>query len=368
MKKLLITLSLCTVYVQAVTVKVAILDNLLSEKRPSVNYITDYLNGIKIATQVAKSQGINVEYQFFPYNDAPLDIINKIDAVKKYHPDVIIGPRIAEQFIMLKFYFKNVLVLSPLVNADAVFKLPSNFHTMSLPLQHSAEAMYIFISKITPHPKHIFLFTAIDYTSSLGISTDFLLRYREFNPTETVINYKFLAAKVEDIDISSLEKIYVPGDIIIMPNFSYLASIIMNKVLTLINKNGILFVGGDQWGPTDIKYIENLRSKYKFTDYRMIQWSLNDGSKSGAQFRKYYTQMFNKEPTSIISYLTYKTLIFVLPFVDKNKIVQRQPILKNFINESGYRVRNNNNIYYVYKNGSILPTESFTVNLKGKDE
>ncbi|HLX54977.1 MAG TPA: hypothetical protein VKR58_13610 [Aquella sp.] len=343
----------------AITIKVAILENLLSQKLPSVNYMHDYLAGIKVAGMVAHDRGINIEYQYFPYNNAPLNILTKINAVEEYNPDVIIGPRVAEQFIVLKFYLKNILVLSPLVNANEVFELPSNFHTMSLPLQYSARAMYIFINKFISKPKHIFLFTAIDYTSSLEISAEFYKEYRNAHPEVPIISYKFLADKVDDLDVSGLVKTYMPGDIVITPNFSYLASIIMNKVLTAVNGDGLIFVGGDQWGPTDIKYIQNLRSKYKFTDYRLVQWSVNDASQDGRQFRKYYKQLFNTAPANVISYITFRTLLFAIQFADVNQNgPQKEIILKNFMES---KKSSKNNIYYVYKNGNSIQIEHFKI-------
>src|SRR5260221_13797463 len=101
-------------------IRVAILDNLQSQKFSSINYENHYLEGIELAAFSAKEKGINLQYKYFHYGKEPLDILTEIPKVKAWDPDFIIGPRASDKFLLLKNYFNNVVVLSPLATAEEV--------------------------------------------------------------------------------------------------------------------------------------------------------------------------------------------------------------------------------------------------------
>ena len=100
-------------------IKVAILDNFHSEILPSEQYGNYYLQGISIAADSAlKDNHIHVVYKNFTYGTNPLGILQSLSAIKEWHPDLIIGPRSSNQFLLLKNQLNNILVISPYATAS----------------------------------------------------------------------------------------------------------------------------------------------------------------------------------------------------------------------------------------------------------
>jgi L-lysine exporter family protein LysE/ArgO len=95
------------------TVRIAILDNLKSEKLASERYVEEYLRGINLAVREAGKTKIALEPKLFLYDSKPLEILAMLPEVLAWHPDVIIGPRSSDQFMLLKDRLSNIAVISP---------------------------------------------------------------------------------------------------------------------------------------------------------------------------------------------------------------------------------------------------------------
>lgn len=365
MKKLIIVLATQFYFYvgYAINIKIAILDNLQSQKLSSVNYVVNYLNGIKLAQKAAKTKGINIDYEYFPYNRDPLDILNQINKVKGYNPDIIIGPRFSDKFLLLKDYFSDTLVVSPLATAKQVYSLPTNFYTMTLPDKYAVEATNSFLYKYFPHPKHVFLFTTVDCISCVEISNIFLTSYNTLEPNTKINNYKFLADHVEEIDANKFLVDYESGDLIFTPNISYSSSVVISKATNFLARNNVIIIGGDQWGPADVSYVGKIKTPYDFQAYKIIPWSINEQSIYGKLFRDTYIDTFNKNPSSLISLITFETVMKIIEFADPKQKNQRKAILKNFV-VTKKMVRNNTySVYRVSKDNETL-IDSISINVR----
>lgn len=125
------------------TIKIAIIDNFKYQKYVTTKYKKYYLNGLNLALNQAKSDGLLTTYKIFQYNQDPLSIINIIPDVIKWNPDVIIGPRDSNKFLMLPLYIKDVLTVSPFATSPAVSKMPRNFFSVTLSDSFEARAMLL---------------------------------------------------------------------------------------------------------------------------------------------------------------------------------------------------------------------------------
>jgi hypothetical protein len=97
------------------TIKIAIVDNFKYQKFVTTKYKEYYLKGLTLALEQAKNDGILTTYKIFQYNQEPLSIVNRIPDVIKWNPDVIIGPRDSNKFLMLPPYIKDVPYI-PILN------------------------------------------------------------------------------------------------------------------------------------------------------------------------------------------------------------------------------------------------------------
>jgi hypothetical protein len=186
----------------------------------------------------------------------------------------------------------------------------------------------------------------VDCISCSEISDRFLQSYSKLNPNTKIVQQKFLAVNVEDIDISKVLKSYESGDLIITPNISYASAIVINDSINFLAKNNIIFIGGDQWGPAEVSYVGKISSPYTFEAYRIVPWSINESSLYGEEFRNAYKEIFHKPP-SLISFITFKTIMQNLKYIDLNQDSQKKAILNNFKKSTNDIKRNN--VYSVYK-------------------
>ena len=63
-------------------IKIALLDNLQSEKLATERYITDYREGIDLGVELAKGSEIAYEVREFYYGKNNLEILPQVEAIK----------------------------------------------------------------------------------------------------------------------------------------------------------------------------------------------------------------------------------------------------------------------------------------------
>ncbi len=130
--------------------KIAILDNFKYQNYVTTRYKDYYIEGLKIVQNDAKSDQIDIEYKIFQYNESLLSIYEQIPKLTEWKPDMVIGPRDSNRFLMLSPYFKGLLVLSPFATSISVTSMPNNFFSITLDDSVESKAIFNFIQRKYP--------------------------------------------------------------------------------------------------------------------------------------------------------------------------------------------------------------------------
>lgn len=291
------------------TIKIAILDNLRSEKLSSVIYENDYLSGVDTAFLAAKSQGINIDYKYFKYERGKLDILTKLTELKAWKPDYIIGPRSSDSFLLLKPYFNDIMIVSPLASANAVADLPSNFYSFILPDPYISRVIEKFIQKNYPQTNHIYIVSAADCKSCYDIGKNFFNIYQRSHSSIKVIYRTFLTENVDKINVTSLVPGLKVGDIVITPNVSYISGVLIARIVNHFKIPNLVFIGADGWSTAEVGYVGKMPTDVPFLAYRLSQWSLDSNTRKVNHFEKLYYEKFGKIPRNTISYATFNAVM-----------------------------------------------------------
>lgn len=227
-------------------IRIAVLEILMSQKFSSAADAEQYLKGVSVAEDYCKVNHIPIDHKEFFYDESSLSIVKKIHDIQAWKPDVIIGPRLSDGFLLLQYYFKNILVLSPLATSDAITDMPNNFYSLALPDSSIAKITYLFYIKHYKN-KRVFLLNEADCKSCTEISENFKKVYENMNPGSELIKISYIQDNVTTLNMPELLKNYKPGDIFIMPSTSYSAGILIQKIVNYLNTPNLVFIGGDLW-------------------------------------------------------------------------------------------------------------------------
>ncbi len=335
------------------TIKVALVDQLMSQKLSSIDYANDYMKGIKTAIIAAdKNFHIQVALKRFSYRKGYLGPITIIDKVNSWNPDFIIGPRSSTKFLLLEPFFKKILVVSPIATANRVYNMPKNFYSMSLPDSYMAKSMVTFALKNFPKSKGTIILDAADCISCHNVAHHIFQYYKSHAYKKKVISRSFIGNNVETINIKQLVKGWKPGYLICSPNISYVSGVLVSRVTDFLDREGLVFLGGDEWGKHEVGFIGQLKTKYPFVAYHLQDWSLNHGGKDLEVFNKTYTKVFKVKATDPISYASFHGLYSVLSVLNAKTLLsksnKREYILRQF---QSYISKHNNafrQVYYVF--------------------
>lgn len=95
--------------VKLIPIKFAILDNFHFQPYITNKFGERYINGIKLANFDLKDTGYVIKYKTFDYDRThPLAILKSIKEVKAWHPDIVLGPRNSNMFLLTRGAFKNM--------------------------------------------------------------------------------------------------------------------------------------------------------------------------------------------------------------------------------------------------------------------
>lgn len=315
------------------TIKIAILDNLLNEKLSSDNYIDYYLSGIKAAKEYTKKQGINIQYRAFFYDRTPLAIIKMFPKVKAWHPDLIIGPRDSDNFLLLRGYFNHILVLSPYATAVDVTQMPNNFYSLTPSDFSASSAMLNLIEKYFPD-KGVFSVSEIDCKSCANITKLIIQAYEKHHPGSKIISSNFIGDEAESLNINKLMKGYQRGQIILLPNRSVSSGILMMRITDFLKQKNTVFIGGDGWGSWKSGAPGRFKASGNYTGFRVIPWSLEMESKRLKQFKIFYIKQYHTLPPDHITYIIFTTILSVIEAlkgdVKVSPINMKQKILHSY--------------------------------------
>lgn len=287
-------------------VKIAIIDNLsnVEDRYTSSKYVEYYLNGIDLAVKKAASKNIVIEYKkFFYSNVESLKIFEVLPEVNKWNPDIIIGPRWSDQFLLLKNSFKNIMVISPFATAEEIYKMPENFYSISPPSNYSAKAILSLKNKLFPGD-NIFILTQADCKGCVDLSEK--IAAENNNNKNIKINF-FLGKESESIDIEKTMIGYDKKSPIILAALGNSAGVLMARIANKFEIKNITFIGGDQWGGWKVWDVGKIKSRYEYQGFRISPWSTCIKNGAVDEFNQLYVMTYKEIPDNI-SYVGYQVI------------------------------------------------------------
>ncbi len=296
--------------------KVAILDNFHSQMLPSEKYVDYYMQGISMAVEEAQESGIHIICKNFTYGTNSLGILESLSNLKEWSPDLVIGPRSSNQFLLLKNQFKNILVLSPYATSSQVANMPKNFYSLTPPDSVSVSAFFSFL--LTKYPeKNIFVLSQGDCESCSQIAKSISKKYPTVNPKVKTLEYSILQSQANQIDVGSVLRDFdFKNGIVILPDMAWLSSIMMFRI-TNYAKMPVIFLGGDNWGGWKDGIVGKLAANYEYLAFRITPWSPDSTDPQTLKFKKAYLNKYHQEPDNI-SYIAYSTLSSVTAAIRKS--------------------------------------------------
>lgn len=252
-------------------VKVAVLDNLQSEKLATARYIEDYKDGLILGNAIARESKVDYDVRYFLFNDK--DMAPEILKIKKWKADVIIGPRSSEFFILLKDQFKDTLVISPFATAVAVSSLPLNMYSLSPDNSETIDMLVDFTQSNFPG-RRVFQIVQADCGNCTDSSEQLMKSVKNLKlPLADKVSFLF-AAQAELIPMEKLLEGYKKDDIIFLPNTSYVSGVLAGRIADHLKLRELNFLGCTGWGDWAVGNFGKFRSPFYYQGFRVVSWSV----------------------------------------------------------------------------------------------
>jgi len=295
--------------------RVAILDNPnLPEKLWMWSHYEDaYLAGVETAVLAAKKEGVKVEYKAFFYGAQPLDILEKIPEVQSWNPDFILGPHYSNQFLLLRKYFPNTLVLSSYASDPSIYNLPSNFYSIFPKDDECIGALVKFMNTQDPHSNKAHIIVQAECKDCVDISNYFAEIFKKQHKNGTVTRSEYVDSSLQNIDIAKLVEGYQKGDIIFLePESYYLYVNLMARIADYLKEPHLSFYTSlDSWGNAEapLKSVAQ-KPSIKYDSYRISALLLDDKSEKKLKvFNQLFSEHYGELPTDSLSYATYLSVM-----------------------------------------------------------
>ena len=318
-------------------IKVAILDNLMSQKLASEQYVRDYMKGVDVAKIETEKHGYDLKYKTFFYGIEPLSVLKTISSIRKYQPDFIIGPRSSDNFLLLSNYFSDILVISPLASSPDIKNMPNNFYSMNYTDDFSSKIIAEFISKQLKR-KGLFAITEINCNSCHNMTNSVVKEYKKIQPHVKIIENQYISDDVESVNMSSVMKGYKDNDVILLLGTSYASGVLISRIVNF-EKHPVTFIGGDGWGSWSVSYVGKLHVDFPYEAYRIVPQIIDVNSKNYLEFKEIY----KSNVSDTITYSVYNTImsvIFSLP-------TEKTNITKKLILDSYREKKINNPLWFM---------------------
>lgn len=301
---LVISLILWLSNVFATPIKVAIVDNPLA-KWTSDKYRVYYMQGLYLAQREAKKLGIDYEFKEFSYEEPAINILKAVKDIKKWQPDIVIGPCASEHFLLLKDQFRDVLVLSPYATATKVYELPKNFYTLAVSSNFSANKTVKYIQ--TFQPKRVFMFTDINCKACIDFADALKKQMNLLHIVNSDVDFIDSNLNLKQINYTNMFKNYKESsDLVVLNSTGYGAGVLMANISNTV-KVPVTYIGGDSWGTYKDWDIAKINTVYSYRALRVTPEVMSLRNKNVRDFYKRYTRQYHEEPDAI-SYVVYNTL------------------------------------------------------------
>ncbi len=300
---------------QLTVIKVAILDNFHFQP-----YITDefgarYVDGINLANNDLKKMGYEIKYKVFDYDRThPLAILSAVKKVHAWHPDVVLGPRNSNLFLLIRNEFKHVLVLSTFATSVDIKSLPNNYYSLMLPDEYMARVMYDYVKTQYPNKK-VHAIVESDCKNCVDIAKVFADSYNKNNNNLIVKHY--LQASLKKSDVKQLMEGYRKGDIVFLPNTAYTTAKLMLNITNYVNQE-VVFLGGDGWGAWDNTEVGKLKANQPYYGLHFTPASLEFSHDPMVQrFKKAYARTYKKTRSQYAAFLSFNAVHSIVAALQK---------------------------------------------------
>lgn len=332
----------CYVFPQilkAETIRVGVLDSFSYQNYVTTKYKRYYMQGLKLASLYAAEKGVTLEIKEFKYKQEGLSIIKAVDDLNKWKPDVILGPRDSNKFLLLKKYIHKTLALSPFATSVEIRKMGANFHSMTRLDDISAEVYSNFMDKLYPN-NNIYIIIEADCKSCNDVGKNL----EKIKSSKSKVKY-YLKANAANEDIRKLLDGYTNGDIIVLPNTAHSSAVLMVRITNYLKKNTV-FLGGDGWGSWGDTEVGKLKATYPYEAYHISPWALEIKSYDTDTFKKKYQDFFHKPAENKLSFIIYQTVIsFVDAYESKHQKCHDNNIKEILLCSYGEALNENKNWY-----------------------
>lgn len=321
--------------------RVAVIDNFKYQNYVTTKYKGYYLKGLTLALNQAKHDGLLTTYKIFQYNQDPLSIIKLIPDVIAWNPDVIIGPRDSNKFLMLPLYIKNVLTVSPFATSLAVNKMPKNFFSTTLSDSFEASAIYNFIKWKFPK-KDVIVLTEADCKSCKDVSEEFIKIWLK-NENMKPYQQRYISQQGATLKIADAIKNNNGKKIIIIPNNAHDTAVLMAR----ISQGSIqetIFIGGDGWGSWEDTEVGKLGKLENYSAYHIVPWGLEACTQDIKKFKQSYEKYFKEKPRNKLSYIIYQTAMSIFSSYSRYGINLEGTAKDNLL--QGYKLAIRENKYW----------------------
>jgi hypothetical protein len=347
---------------EPIPIKLAILDSANMPQKLSLwsEYQNSYISGITTAAQDAKKYGFHIQYKPFFYGTEPLDVLDQIPKVQAWQPDLILGPHYSNQFLLLRKYFPEIMVLSSYASDPDIEKLPKNFYSLCLPIASLAKAMNQFIHERFPE-KNVLVMTQADCKECMNLSKLFISTHNKFLPTQKISDSKFLQDEVETLDVKSIIKNHENDVIVLIPPTYYIYNILINRIAnTMPEKHFVFITDVDNWGNSKEGSLKG-QHLFNFQSYRIVPATFSQYAPEFNNFIKSYYQLYHTRPSDAVSYMTYITVMSAVHAMQKfpnSTTVTRKKLLSSYLSAlkkdpNWYRPENYT-VYHLTPHGEIL--------------
>lgn len=359
-------------------IKIAIVDNFKYQNYVTTKYKEYYLEGLNVALDQAKRSGLLINYKIFQYSQDPLSIINIIPNVIEWKPDVIIGPRDSNKFLMLSPYIKNVLTISPFATSLAISKMSKNFFSVTLSDAFEARAIFNFIKWKFPE-KDVIVLTEADCKSCSDVSEEFIKIWFKNKRSKPYQQY-YVSQQAAILKMEDVIKNNNGRKIIIIPNNAHDSAVLMARI-SQFSKKETIFIGGDGWGSWKDTEVGKLGNLVNYSAYHIVPWGLEICTEDVKKFKERYKEKFKKEPDNKLSYVAYQTAMsIILSYVQygrplkedaKSNLLQgyKLALIKNKywnnpVDYLVYKIHSNQNVTYALVNP--ITNHNYTYNCEQK--
>lgn len=333
------------------SIKLAILDNFHFQKNITNQFDQYYKPGIALAQKQAEKMRYKIDVKYFDYDRTPLGVLTAIPRLKAWNPDVIIGPRNSNVFLLIENQFNDVLVLSPFATANNVSSMPKNFYSLAFPDRVFSRTIVDYLQANYPK-QNVFGLIESDCKNCVDVGDNFKQYYDEIHPENKITYNYFFQLEEGNINVKKILKGYKNQPIIFIPDNSAISSVLMPIIVNQVH-NRRLFIGGDDWGTWKNTQIGKIQANYPYQGLRFTPWSFDYKTKKVKDFFDAYKKYFHTDPPDEASYVGYNAEMSFIIALHKYESLVKGTIKEKILNAYQLALEQDSNwfrspYYFVY--------------------